>query len=133
MKPSICVQIICIIWQTTNWLIGLFIWQVNTSWVILCLKFTETRSLLIHIYIFCIVVFEELFLHTVILYQVFLSNTNNLHTVVWFQVFLSNTNNLHIVIWFLLFLSKANNLLTFVWFQIFLSNTNNLQTNIFEP
>ena len=26
-------------------------------------------------------------------YQVFVSNTNNLHTVLWFQIFLSNTIN----------------------------------------
>ena len=32
-------------------------------------------------------------MHTVIWFQVFLSNTNNLHTVVWFQVFLSDTND----------------------------------------
>ena len=37
--------------------------------------------------------FLRIFLHTVIWYQIFLSNKNNLHTVVWFQVFLSNTNN----------------------------------------
>ena len=40
---------------------------------------------------FCVVSSD--FLHTVIEYQVFLSNTNYLHTVVWFQVFLAITNN----------------------------------------
>ena len=33
------------------------------------------------------------FLHTVIIYQTYVSNINNLHTSVWFQVFPSNTNN----------------------------------------
>ena len=70
--------------------------------------------------------FFVLFLHTVIWYQVFLSNTNNLLIIVWFQVFLSNTNNLLIIVWFQVFLSNTNNLLIIVWFQVFLSNTNNL-------
>ena len=33
-------------------------------------------------------------LHTIIGYQVFLSDTNNLHAIILFQLFLSNTNNL---------------------------------------
>ena len=37
------------------------------------------------------------FLHMVIWYQVFLSNTNNLLTVISYQVFLSNANNLYTV------------------------------------
>ena len=45
----------------------------------------------VHMYIFCVDVSFE-FLHTII-YQVFLSNTNNLHTVVWFQVFLYNVDD----------------------------------------
>ena len=59
--------------------------------------------------------FVNIFFQIVILYQVFLSNTNNLHTIVYFKVFLFNTNNylvlsnyfysiiiicLHTVIWF---------------------------------
>ena len=59
--------------------------------VILCQKVREFHSLHINIHIFSVVVSQD-FLQTVI-YQVFLSNTDNLHTVVWFQVFLSNTNN----------------------------------------
>ena len=70
------------------------------------------------IFIFFVLLFLKrvfFFLHTGILYQVFISNTNNLHTDIWFQVFLSNTYNylvssnyfnliiiicLHIVTWF---------------------------------
>ena len=40
------------------------------------------------------------FLHTVVWYQVFQSNTNNLNMVVWFQVCLSNNNNLYTILWF---------------------------------
>ena len=35
-----------------------------------------------------------IYLHTVIWYQIFLSNANNMHAVIWFQVFLYNTNDL---------------------------------------
>ena len=91
----------------------------NLSRVILCLEVRELRPLFI--YIFC-VVYSEFFSHILILYQVFISNTNNFHTVIWFQVFLSNKNNLHTVIWFQVFLSNTNNLHTVVWFQAFLPN-----------
>ena len=90
---------------------------------------------------FFVLLFLQSYLHTVIWYQVFLSNTNNLHMVIWYQVFLSNTNyfhtgildiiwlsntnNLHTVIWYQLFLSNTNNLHTVIWYQVFLSNTNN--------
>ena len=67
-------------------------------------------------------------LHTILWYEVFLSNTNNLHTVLWYQVFLSNTNNLHTILWYQVFLSNTNNLHTILWYQAFLSNTNNLHT-----
>ena len=36
---------------------------------------------------------KRIFPHSHMIYQLFLSNTNNLHIFVWFQVFLSNTNN----------------------------------------
>ena len=49
-------------------------------------------------------------LHTIIGFQVFLSNANILDTVGWFQVFLSYTNILDTVGWFQVFLSKVNHL-----------------------
>ena len=72
--------------------------------------------------------FLKRFLHTVIWYQVYISNTNDLHSNIWYQVFLSNTNNLHIVIWYQVLRSKTTNLHIVVWFHVFLSNTNNLHT-----
>ena len=81
---------------------------------------------------FCYTVIYEIFLsntnnlYRVAWFQVYLSNTNNLYLVVWFQVFLSNTNYLNIVVWFQVFLSNTNYLNIVVWFQVFLSNTNNL-------
>ena len=43
----------------------------------------------VHLYKrFCLVV-----KFSAVVYQAFLSNTNNLHTAVWFQEFLSNTDN----------------------------------------
>ena len=55
-------------------------------------------------HMFLVTFFVQLFLrgclHTVISYQVFLSNTNNLHTIIWYQVFLSNTNNSYTIIWY---------------------------------
>ena len=61
----------------------------------------------------------------VILFQVFLSNTNNLHTVVWFYVFLSNINNLHsymvsgIPIWYFFYMVSSNNSYLFVYTQLY--------------
>ena len=52
---------------------------------------------------FNVIVSKE-FLHTLVWFQVFQTNTNNLLTFVWFQVFLSNTNNLYTVVWFQVFL-----------------------------
>ena len=45
-----------------------------------CLEVRELRSLYIYIYIYRVDV-SQVFLHIVIWYQVFLSNTNKLHTV----------------------------------------------------
>ena len=39
----------------------------------------------------------------------------SLHTVIWFQLFLSNTNNLRIVIWFQVFLFNINNFQTYLF------------------
>ena len=73
---------------------------MNLFWVILCLEVRESHSFHVYIHFFVVLFLRSFFLHTVILYQVFLSNTNNLHTVAWFQVFLSNINNFYIVIYF---------------------------------
>ena len=40
-------------------------------------------------WMFIFTFFCSYFQHTVLWYQVFLSNTNNLYTVIWYQVFLS--------------------------------------------
>ena len=59
---------------------------------ILCLEVAELYSLYIYIYNFCAVILFSLFFFYKQLNQIFLFNTT-LHTVVWFQVFLSNANN----------------------------------------
>ena len=56
-------------------------------------------------------------------YMIKYSYTNNLHTVLWYQVFLSNINNLYTIIWFQVFLSNTNDLYTITWFQV--DNNNN--------
>ena len=47
-----------------------------------------------------------------------------LHTVMWFQVFLSNTYNLCTIIWFqvTVFIQSQKVVYIVLWYQIFLSN-----------
>ena len=69
----------------------LFVYLLKKDWffnnISMCLgSFYVSRGyeieFIVHFYFMCLT-----FLHTVI-YQVFLSNTNNLHKVVWFQIFI---------------------------------------------
>ena len=57
-------------------------------------------------------------LHTVIQYQVFISDTNNLHTDSWFKVIPSNTKDMHVVLRFPVFISNTNNLYIVVWYYV---------------
>ena len=80
----------------------------------LCLSYSSGSRIVYIVFFFCFrlcVGVSLAVLHTIIWFQVFLSNTNNLHTIIWFQVFLFNTNNFHIIVWFQVFLPKTNNLL----------------------
>ena len=82
-------------WQISNydWLIDCLIFTAcQPIYSYLCLEVRESHSLYISIDVFELL-FLRSFLHTLIWYQVFLSNANNFHTVVRFLVFLSNTND----------------------------------------
>ena len=64
-----------------------------------------------------------------VIYQVFLSNTNNLHLVVQIQVFLSNTDNLYSYMVsknYSYLIIKIISLHKVICFQVLLPNTNNL-------
>ena len=64
-------------WCSSYWKGSLRV-ALNYGQLILCLKVRESHSAYVHIYIFCIAVFKEIFfLHIVVWYQVFLSNNNN--------------------------------------------------------
>ena len=64
----------------------------------------------------CSCFLKAIFAHSYILHSNIL-NTKNLHTVVWFQVFLSNINN-YMVSCFYFYLIIVICLLTVIWFHV---------------
>ena len=87
--------------------------HVNPSRLILCLEVKESHSLCVIIYIFfvcgCFCTQSYSFLCV--------SNANNLHTIVWFQVFLSNINN-YLISSYYFSLIIVICLHTVIWFQV---------------
>ena len=105
-KADISKRFLCLfnylnIRQTNNWVI-----RFNGTSSRLGLPYTVRQGItfIVHAYLhfFVKLLFKRFFFfwHTVLWYQVFLSNTNNLPTVIWYQVFLLNTNNLHTILWY---------------------------------
>ena len=95
--------------QPWHYFIDILKWKVRnliTTWLIDRLNdfdgmstreaLFQTKRFIVHLYFYF---FYGCFSHTVIWYQVFLSNTNNLQIVIWFHVFLVSYQII-ILIWF---------------------------------